>query len=129
MWRNRFGAPAETRCRPSRFTGPGCKKQIEQLRQLVAVSTLENRSRRHPGIAQPFPEKRKIFVFHEKFPVGDAPPDRNGKWDACLSFSNVIGDEAVKFFYPFTTTLLELRLNREPLPLSGANRIAGFLGN
>jgi hypothetical protein len=66
-------------------------------------------------------------VGSEKFPVGDAPPDRNGKWDACLSFSNVIGDEAVKFFYPFTTTLLELRLNREPLPLSGANRIAGFL--
>ncbi|HEX5972179.1 MAG TPA: hypothetical protein VFY85_09645 [Gemmatimonadaceae bacterium] len=68
-------------------------------------------------------------VGSEKFPVGDAPPDTGGKWDACLSFSNVIGDEAVKFFYPFTTTLLELRLNREPLPLSGANRIAGFLAS
>ena len=66
-------------------------------------------------------------IGSEKFPVGDATPDKSGKWDACLSFSNVIGDEAVKFFYPFTTTLVELRLNREPLPLSGANRIAGFL--
>jgi len=68
-------------------------------------------------------------IGSEKFPVGDATPDRSGKWDACLSFSNVIGDDAVKFFYPFTTTLVELRLNREPLPLSGANRITGFLAN
>jgi len=68
-------------------------------------------------------------VGSEKFPVGDATPDAQGKWDACLNFASVIGDEAVKFFYPFTTTLLELRLNREPLPLSGANRIAGFLEN
>ena len=66
-------------------------------------------------------------IGSEKFPVGDSPPDTNGKWDACLSFTSVIGDEAVKFFYPFTTTLVELRLNREPLPLSGANKIAGFL--
>ena len=43
-----------------------------------------------------------------------------GKWDAALNFASVIGDEAVKFFYPFTTTLVELRL-------SGANRITGFL--
>jgi pimeloyl-ACP methyl ester carboxylesterase len=68
-------------------------------------------------------------IGSEKFPVGDATPDKDGKWDACLSFASVIGDEAVKFFYPFTTTLLELRLNREPLPLSGANRIAGFLAS
>ncbi len=67
-------------------------------------------------------------VGSEKITVGDEPPDKDGKWDASLSFSNVIGDDAVKFFYPFTTTLLELRLNREPLPLSGANRITGFLG-
>jgi hypothetical protein len=68
-------------------------------------------------------------IGSEKVPVGDASPDKDGKWDACLSFASVIGDEAVKFFYPFTTTLLELRLNREPLPLSGANRITGFLAS
>jgi hypothetical protein len=66
-------------------------------------------------------------VGSEKFPVGDEPPDEDGKWDACLSFTSAIGDEAVKFFYPFTTTLLELRINREPLPLGGANRIARIL--
>jgi len=31
-----------------------------------------------------------------------------------------------KFFYPFTTTLIELRLNREPLPLTGKNEVAWF---
>jgi hypothetical protein len=66
-------------------------------------------------------------VGSEKLPLGAANPDDQGKWDACLNFASVIGDEAVKFFYPFTTTLIELRLNREPLPLSGANRIAEFL--
>ena len=29
----------------------------------------------------------------------------------------VLGDERVKLFYPLTTTMLELRLDREPLPL------------
>jgi pimeloyl-ACP methyl ester carboxylesterase len=66
-------------------------------------------------------------VGSEKLPLGAANPDDQGKWDACLNFASVIGDEAVKFFYPFTTTLIELRLNREPLPLSGTNRIAEFL--
>lgn len=27
------------------------------------------------------------------------------------------------FFYPYTTTLVEVRLNREPMPLSGVNRV------
>lgn len=66
-------------------------------------------------------------IGSDKLPLGDAQPDDQGKWDACLNFASVIGDDAVKFFYPFTTTLVELQLNREPLPLSGANRIAEFL--
>lgn len=32
----------------------------------------------------------------------------------------------VKFFYPFTTTLVEISLNREPLSLSGFNALAFF---
>jgi hypothetical protein len=30
------------------------------------------------------------------------------------------------FFYPFTTTLVELRLNREPLPPEKANKVCWF---
>jgi hypothetical protein len=36
------------------------------------------------------------------------------------------GDAKVKFFYPYTTTLVELRLNREPLPLAGRNEVCWF---
>lgn len=35
--------------------------------------------------------------------------------------------EAVRFFYPYTTTLIELWLNREPLPPTGENRVLRFL--
>lgn len=66
-------------------------------------------------------------VGSDKLPIGAAEPDAKGKWDACLNFASVIGDDAVKFFYPFTTTLVEVRLNREPLPLSGANQIAKLI--
>ncbi|MDQ3082626.1 MAG: hypothetical protein M3R07_10495, partial [Gemmatimonadota bacterium] len=40
-------------------------------------------------------------------------------WDAELDISSLADDKGVKFFFPFTTTLIELRLNREPLPVSG----------
>ncbi len=42
-----------------------------------------------------------------------------GKWDAAVNVTPMLRDTAVKFFYPSTTTLIELRLNREPLPLAG----------
>ncbi|MEC4813042.1 MAG: hypothetical protein SAK29_07185 [Scytonema sp. PMC 1069.18] len=43
--------------------------------------------------------------------------DRSRKWDAILDISRLLNDRYVKLFYPFTTTLIEIRLNREPLPL------------
>jgi hypothetical protein len=56
----------------------------------------------------------------------DAPSTRDGKWDAALDISALAGDANVKFFYPFTTTLVEVRLNREPLPLAGKNEVCWF---
>lgn len=41
---------------------------------------------------------------------------RAGKWDAQLDIARVL-DGDVRLFHPFTTTLIELRLNREPAPL------------
>jgi len=32
----------------------------------------------------------------------------------------------VRFFYPFTTTMVEIRLNREPMPLDGESRLCRF---
>ena len=49
-----------------------------------------------------------------------------GKWDATLDLSSLADDTGIKFFYPFTTTLIELKLNREPLPLTGKNEVCWF---
>jgi len=48
------------------------------------------------------------------------------KWDAELDISSLVDDKGVKFFYPFTTTLVEIRLNREPLPFEGRNQVCFF---
>jgi hypothetical protein len=61
----------------------------------------------------------------EKLP--DSPAlNREAKWDATLNISSLPTDTGIKFFYPFTTTLIELRLNREPLPLTGKNEVCWF---
>jgi hypothetical protein len=48
------------------------------------------------------------------------------KWDAELDISSLVDDTGVKFFYPFTTTLVEIRMNREPLPFEGRNQVCFF---
>jgi len=59
--------------------------------------------------------------------LSDAPAaPREAKWDATLNISSLADDTGIKFFYPFTTTLIELRLNREPLPLTGKNEVCWF---
>jgi hypothetical protein len=50
----------------------------------------------------------------------------DGKWDAALDISSLADDTGIKFFYPFTTTLIEIKLNREPLPLTGKNEVCWF---
>jgi pimeloyl-ACP methyl ester carboxylesterase len=54
--------------------------------------------------------------------------NKDGKWDAELDLTpvlkgDVVSNDATKrpveFFHPFTTTLIEMKLNREPEPLSG----------
>lgn len=61
----------------------------------------------------------------EKFP-GAPARGLDGKWDAALDLSSLADDTGIKFFYPFTTTLIELKLNREPLPLTGKNEVCWF---
>ena len=51
---------------------------------------------------------------------------RDAKWDGSLDISSLTDDTGIEFFYPFTTTLIELRLNREPLPLTGKNEVCWF---
>jgi hypothetical protein len=58
--------------------------------------------------------------------LADQAEQEEGVWNAALDLTGLLHDGAVKFFYPFTTTLVELKLNREPLPLSGPNKVLWF---
>lgn len=52
----------------------------------------------------------------------DGTPNPRGKWDATIDLAETIGADT-SFFYPFTTTLVEICVNREPMPLSGRNEV------
>ncbi len=44
-----------------------------------------------------------------------------------MDLSQLLHDRNFKFFYPFTTTLIEIVLNREPLPPRSINKVTWFL--
>lgn len=44
-----------------------------------------------------------------------------------MDLTPLVNDSTVKFFYPFTTTLIEIVLNREPLPVKKINKVTQFL--
>ena len=64
----------------------------------------------------------KLVGYHghgsEKTSTDMTQLDPEGKWDAKLDLSKIPPDEARHLFRPFMTTLVELQLNREPMPLS-----------
>jgi hypothetical protein len=66
------------------------------------------------------------YGFNSKPDLVVAPRDEN-KWDAILQFDARLGTREVQFLHPYTTTLVEIRLNREPMPLVGVNRVFWFL--
>ncbi len=53
-----------------------------------------------------------------------------GEWSAEINLSGLLGERAaVKFFYPFTTTLVEVRLDREPSPTEGVSKLLKWVGD
>ena len=58
----------------------------------------------------------------EKFQNNLPKSTPEGYWDAALNLTPLLNDAAIKFFYPLTTTLVELQLNREPLPFNRLER-------
>lgn len=64
-------------------------------------------------------------VGTEKIKLDGAVYDRTGKWDAQFELPEKI--DGLTFFYPFTTTMVEIRINREPLPLVGVNDVLWFI--
>jgi hypothetical protein len=63
----------------------------------------------------------KLVGYHgygsEKTDTNMTRVNPEGKWDAKLDLSKIPPDEVRHFFRPFMTTLVELKLNREPMPL------------
>lgn len=55
-------------------------------------------------------------INSERLPDVNAPPNEDGVWDASLSLPETFAAGAIKLIYPFTTTFIELRLNRDPTP-------------
>jgi hypothetical protein len=64
---------------------------------------------------------------YEERPEKVRPGDR--EWDAQLEITSLMTNEEVKLFFPWTTTLVELRMNREPVPFDRAlaSQICSFL--
>ncbi len=62
-------------------------------------------------------------------PDGTAMNDE-GIWDAKIELPLEFNDAHVKLFAPFTTTLVELKLNRDPMPFGQLkNKICRFLSD
>ena len=75
------------------------------------------------------------FGSERMTPLG-VPKNDQGKWDAVIDLSSnlrhapePVDGPSPAFFAPFTTTLVEIKMNREPMPLDVAerNQIAWFL--
>lgn len=49
-----------------------------------------------------------------------------GVWDAIVDMTAALKGEKFKLFHPFTTTFVEICLNREPMPMVGENRVFWF---
>ncbi|MDP8908380.1 MAG: alpha/beta fold hydrolase [Chloroflexota bacterium] len=62
----------------------------------------------------------------ETFTAAGEHEAQPGKWDAKIDLTPWLRDEQVRFFYPFTTTLVEIQLNREPMPPTGVTTLLKF---
>lgn len=69
---------------------------------------------------------RLLGYYDYRDPMDTTEPDE-GQPTFSMDLTPLLKDEDLRFFYPFTTTLIEIVLNREPLPLHNINQITQFL--
>lgn len=55
-------------------------------------------------------------INSERLPVLGGPANEDGVWDAMVQLPDTFAAGTVRLMYPFTTTFIELRLNRDPTP-------------
>ncbi len=60
--------------------------------------------------------------------IKEEETEQEGMLSIELNLSKYLRDSQEKLFYPFTTTLVEIRLNREPYPLGNKPiKLFGFI--
>jgi hypothetical protein len=67
-----------------------------------------------------------LGYYEYRSPDNKTEPEE-GQPTFTMDLTPLLKNEDVRFFYPFTTTLIEIVLNREPLPLRDVNKITQFL--
>jgi hypothetical protein len=93
----------------------------------VKLADLDYKNTELVGARDSFFGSQAVDAGLRRREMPDSPAlNREAKWDATLNISSLPKDTGIKFFYPFTTTLIELQLNREPLPLTGKNEVCWF---
>ncbi len=66
-------------------------------------------------------------VSSERIRADGTGMNREGAWDAEIAPPKTFGDHGVKLFHPFTTTFVEVTLNRDPITFDeDPNRVRGF---
>jgi len=97
----------------------------------VNLSELEPGARPSLALRLAAPSGTDLIAYHgegsETFTPRGAPEDRP-KWDAHIDLTALLSDTEVDFFYPYTTTLVEIQLNREPMPATGVSDLLRFVG-
>jgi hypothetical protein len=63
----------------------------------------------------------------EPLPEAENEDEESLAWDARRNLTPWLREKKVKFFFPYTTTLVEIKLNREPMPAIGVSEIMKFL--
>lgn len=58
--------------------------------------------------------------------AGEPRGDPTEGWDARIDLTGMLHTDGVRFFFPYTTTLVEIRVNREPMPLTGVSKLFRF---
>ncbi len=75
------------------------------------------------------------YVGPALLPEADPVKAQEGMWTGEMDLTRLVREgvtpvegktDKVKFFAPYTTTLIELRLDRQPLPLEGPNQVCWF---
>jgi pimeloyl-ACP methyl ester carboxylesterase len=66
--------------------------------------------------------------LHSERVTPDLMPNPGGVWDAVVDLPATFGRAGLRLFFPFTTTFVELRLNRDPMPFgTGRNEVCYFI--